>query len=104
MMATPYRKEAKRASELKRRAAKANVFCEEIDTQEIFARDKWTCQLCGKKVLRRVKWPHDFFPSIDHIIPLSKGGEHSRKNVQCAHLICNLKKSNRPLGQLRMFP
>lgn len=32
------------------------------------------------------------YPSIDHIIPLSKGGEHSWSNIQLAHRACNIKK------------
>ena len=37
-------------------------------------------------------------PSIDHIIPLSKGGEHALHNVQLAHAKCNLSKNNRGSG------
>ena len=31
---------------------------------------------------------------IDHIIPISKGGEHSYENVRAAHFICNALRSN----------
>lgn len=34
-------------------------------------------------------------PSIDHIVPLSLGGEHTLENIQLAHLRCNLSKHNR---------
>ncbi|WP_158070491.1 HNH endonuclease [Streptomyces luteocolor] len=34
-------------------------------------------------------------PSLDHVIPLSRGGSHRRDNVQLAHLRCNLRKNNR---------
>jgi 5-methylcytosine-specific restriction endonuclease McrA len=33
--------------------------------------------------------------SVDHIIPLVLGGEHSMANVQAAHLVCNLRKGDR---------
>lgn len=36
---------------------------------------------------------HDY-PSIDHIVPLSKGGKHSWDNVQLAHFMCNSMKSD----------
>jgi 5-methylcytosine-specific restriction endonuclease McrA len=39
---------------------------------------------------------------IDHIIPLSKGGEHSVANLQLAHPFCNRSKSNRLPGELEM--
>lgn len=34
------------------------------------------------------------YPSIDHVIPLSKGGKHEWNNVKLAHRICNIRKSN----------
>lgn len=37
-------------------------------------------------------------PSIDHITPLSRGGEHDLANVQLAHYRCNLAKHNRGAG------
>lgn len=36
--------------------------------------------------------------TIDHIIPLSKGGTHTYNNVQLAHYICNSKKSDKILA------
>ena len=33
--------------------------------------------------------------SIDHIKPLSKGGEHSHLNTQATHLACNVQKGAR---------
>lgn len=47
-----------------------------------------TCPLCGMPMDDKDK-------SIDHIIPLSKGGENIRTNLQIAHLRCNQKKNNR---------
>lgn len=32
---------------------------------------------------------------VDHIIPLSKGGEHSYRNVQLAHAFCNQSKGSK---------
>jgi 5-methylcytosine-specific restriction endonuclease McrA len=34
------------------------------------------------------------YPSIDHIVPMSKGGDHVWNNVQVAHIICNSYKGN----------
>ena len=70
---------------------------------EIYERDGWTCQLCGKKTLRREGVPHPLAPTIDHIIPIARGGSHTRINVQCAHFQCNVRKHARPRGQLRLF-
>jgi len=43
----------------------------------------------------RLAWPDPGSKSIDHILPLSKGGSHSQENVQWAHLVCNTRKGNR---------
>ncbi len=56
---------------------------------KVFARDGWVCQLCGEPTDRKVKWPHPMYPTIDHIIPVSKGGTHEESNLQCAHAQCN---------------
>lgn len=57
-------------------------------------RDGWKCGICGKKINRRVKAPHPTSPSLDHIVPMSKGGGHLYSNVQAAHFLCNSQKGN----------
>ncbi len=49
----------------------------------ILARFKGSCAYCGKKPKRLTK---------DHVIPLSKGGEHAAKNIVPACSSCNAKK------------
>jgi 5-methylcytosine-specific restriction endonuclease McrA len=70
---------------------------------EIYERDGWRCGICGKKISRGLKWPHPGSASLDHIIPLSAGGAHSRQNAQSAHLSCNVRKQDGSGGQLRLF-
>ena len=79
-----------RANERARRrsAALRNAPVERIDAEEVFRRDGWICQLCGKPVNRGEQ-------SIDHIRPLSLGGGHTKDNVQLAHRVCNSSKGNR---------
>ena len=62
---------------------------------EIYERDGWRCGICGKRVNEKLKAPHRMSPSLDHIIPISKGGMHERKNVRLAHYGCNSKKGAR---------
>jgi len=70
----------------------------------VLKRDGWRCQLCGKKLNPKHRGTHrDDAPELDHIIPLSLGGEHSKRNTQCACRKCNLSKSNSEIGQLRLF-
>jgi 5-methylcytosine-specific restriction endonuclease McrA len=78
---------------------------ERFDPKEIFNRDGYKCQICGHKTRPDFKNPnHPLYPNLDHIVPLSKGGDHSRKNTQCLCRQCNIEKSNSGVGdQLRMF-
>jgi hypothetical protein len=66
-----------------------------IRSIEIYERDGWLCGICGAPVEAARKAPDPLSPTLDHIVPLSRGGEHSRLNVQCAHLGCNSRKGAR---------
>jgi 5-methylcytosine-specific restriction endonuclease McrA len=57
---------------------------------EIYERDSGRCHLCGRWV------PREKF-TLDHLIPVSAGGPHTRANVAVAHLSCN---SSRQAGRL----
>lgn len=58
-------------------------------------RDNGQCQLCGHTIDLALTFPHPRSASIDHRIPLSKGGEHSMANTQLSCLVCNMRKSDR---------
>lgn len=65
---------------------------EHLTAREIFERDAWRCALCSGSVSKALRFPDPLSASIDHIVPLSLGGEHSAANVQLAHLGCNMRK------------
>lgn len=58
---------------------------------EVFKRDKFTCQYCGKSA-------PDVVLHIDHIQPVSNGGDNSITNLITACAACNGGKSNRELS------
>ena len=64
---------------------------------EICERDGWICQICKEPVERTAHHPNPLAPSLDHIIPVSKGGSSNPSNLQLTHLRCNLKRGNRAL-------
>jgi 5-methylcytosine-specific restriction endonuclease McrA len=64
-----------------------------LTKQEIFRRDQYTCQYCGVKAKGL---------TIDHIIPRSRGGEHSWSNLVTACPDCNRKKGGRTLQEAKM--
>jgi len=68
---------------------------ERIDLATIAHRDNWRCHLCQRLVTRKT-W------SLDHLIPLSAGGDHTHENVALAHWICNVKRGTRGDVQLRL--
>lgn len=82
------------ASSIKR-CKKYKVKYENIDPLEIFERDKWICGICGEKIDKTLNYPDKMSATLDHIIPLSKGGTHTRENVQASHGVCNFSKGNR---------
>ena len=61
----------------------------------LIARDNGQCQLCGHTIDLTLTYPHPRSASIDHRIPISKGGEHSMANTQLSCLECNVRKSDR---------
>src|SRR5690625_3088238 len=75
-----------------RRARYKSAFVEKFDRLEIFERDNWICGICNEPVDPALKHPHRMSATLDHIMPLSRGGAHSRDNAQCAHWICNMQK------------
>ena len=62
--------------------------------EEIIMRDGYICHICGGFVL-----PEELH--IDHVIPLSRGGPHTRDNAAVAHRHCNLSKGGRWSGSTR---
>lgn len=88
--------ESRKAANARRRAVLAGARTADVFTNdEIFNRDGWVCQLCGEPVDSGLEWPHPMYKSLDHRVPLNRGGAHTKDNVQLAHLSCNARKGDR---------
>jgi len=60
---------------------------------EVFKRDQFTCQYCGKRSPEVVL-------EVDHIVPVSEGGGDTVVNLLTSCWACNSGKSNIPLGTI----
>lgn len=59
---------------------------------EVYKRDKFTCQYCGRKA-------PDVILNVDHIEPVSKGGSNDILNLITSCFDCNNGKRDIPLSQ-----
>jgi 5-methylcytosine-specific restriction endonuclease McrA len=62
-----------------------------VSRRAVMARDGGRCQYCGLRA-----------ESIDHVVPRSRGGEHSWENVVAACRSCNTRKRDRLLHETSM--
>lgn len=86
---------AQRARVSRRDARKRGQWIEDVSPIAVYVRDEWACKLCGDPLDRGAVVPHPLAPTVDHVIPLARGGEHSMVNVQAAHFLCNSRKGDR---------
>ena len=74
-----------REREKRRFAQKKHTLVEPVDYASVLRESGGRCGICEQ--------PLDLFGvHFDHIIPLSKGGTHTRQNIQATHAHCNLRK------------
>lgn len=78
----------------RQRARRYGVSYEPISKAYILERDKWMCGICRKRISKRHVYPHPMSPSLDHMVPMARGGGHVRANVQASHWLCNATKSD----------
>ncbi|EMI44472.1 HNH endonuclease [Rhodopirellula sp. SWK7] len=66
-----------------------------FNRRNLFARDEYRCQYCGKvEPVNKL--------SLDHVVPRSHGGATTWENIVCSCLRCNSRKGGRTPQQARM--
>ncbi len=60
---------------------------------EVFNRDQYTCQYCGKETRQL---------TLDHVIPRYRGGKHMWENVVSACIRCNRRKAGKTPTEAKM--
>jgi hypothetical protein len=92
------KKQLNKAHKLLRKARLRGSDAVKVNPDDIFKRDKWRCQLCGRKVTKKVSPNDDRYPNLDHVIPACDLGPHRPDNLQCLCRACNLAKSDKRLN------
>lgn len=79
-----------------------NQRVDKIALKKLYKRDKGICYLCGGKCdwndwrlsKKGNPYPGNKYPTIEHVIPISRGGLDAWDNVRLACWKCNTQKSN----------
>ena len=92
--------EISRRSARKRRARLMKVVRIEYTDKQVLELYGSNCHICLEPIdlkaprsTSHYKWKKSLH--IDHLIPISKGGEDTLENVRPAHGFCNISKGNR---------
>lgn len=83
----------------RRRALKKDAFVANVYRRKVFEADGYRCHLCNRKTDPTKQAPHPRAPTLDHVIPLARGGTHEPANVRTACFLCNCLKSDRGGGE-----
>lgn len=70
---------------------------ERVDPHTIYDAAGWVCGICGNPITKNLPYPDPMSASLDHVIPITRGGGHVKENLQASHLICNIQKGAREL-------
>jgi 5-methylcytosine-specific restriction endonuclease McrA len=65
-----------------------------LSRREVFNRDGYTCQYCGRRGQRDL--------TLDHVLPRHRGGRHTWENLVTACKTCNHRKAGRTPQEARM--
>lgn len=90
------RAQATRAKNRKKSVKRQGAKTQETILHEVIAeRDGFICHLCNEPVDMSLSRRSHFGATLDHVIPISKGGLDTEANVKLAHWICNVRKSDK---------
>lgn len=90
------------ANRTKRRLLKSEAYVEHVEISVLRERDGDNCIVCKELIDFSLSNRDPMMVSLEHVIPLSKGGEHSYNNTALSHLRCNLSKGVKLLHELEV--
>lgn len=68
-----------------------------VDRFEVFKRDEFACQYCGRT-------PPGVLLQIDHVVAVAAGGDNTPDNLVTSCVECNIGKGAKELGAIRPIP
>lgn len=74
---------------------KSRVLPHQMSVTELADRDGTKCGICSTDIDMALVFPDTMRASVDHVIPVARGGSNDPDNLQIAHLHCNLIKHDR---------
>jgi 5-methylcytosine-specific restriction endonuclease McrA len=77
------------ARDRKRRQLEAGLDVSKLQKDKMYRRQNKLCLLCAKEI------PSISECSVDHMIPLSKGGSNDTSNLHLVHKLCNTDKKDK---------
>ena len=76
----------------RRRASQFGGAVGDVDVAALFEACGWVCWLCNESVDPDLPFQHPLAATLEHKVPLSRGGGHVPENCALAHRICNARK------------
>jgi HNH endonuclease len=71
--------------------------------RSVFGSISW-CHICGLMIPDSIVSPgHSLYGTVDHVVPLSLGGQNKIENRRAAHRMCNSRKAHHDVEALDRF-
>lgn len=73
------------------------------EIQRLYLAQKGICYLCGERMILKLKgsrWKMRD-ATVEHVVPLNKGGTNTPENKRAAHKICNSMKASLSVEESR---
>ena len=98
--ACPKLKATRRKQRAIRRARKRAAYVESVDVMQLLEWQDGRCYHCNCKIRLDVEAPHPKSLTLDHLVPLALGGEHSYANTVASCWDCNCSiKGDRAINE-----
>lgn len=82
-----------------KQAKKNGNYDKSITLAKVYKRDRGVCYICGKHLILNDDYNRLDAPTIEHVVPICRGGTHTWGNVRLACRACNNAKGTKLLKE-----